>query len=74
MCEAGRIILDGFELRTDADVVVYPNRYSDERGAEMWGRINSILSALIHPNPGSPLPPYPGSPLPTTPAAGCHPA
>lgn len=74
MCEAGSIILDGFELRTDADVVVYPNRYSDERGVEMWGRVNSILANLIGPNPGNPLPPYPGNPLPGTPATGCHPA
>ena len=47
MCEAGRIILDGFELRTDADVVVYPDRYEDERGVEMWGRVNGILAELI---------------------------
>lgn len=32
-CEDGRIILDGSELRTDADVVTCLNRYSDERGA-----------------------------------------
>jgi hypothetical protein len=49
MCEAGRIILDGFELRTDADVVVYPNRYSDERGVEMWGKVNGILADLTRP-------------------------
>jgi DNA polymerase I len=33
MAEASRIILDGFELRTDAAIVRYPDRYMDERGA-----------------------------------------
>lgn len=47
MCEAGRIVLNGFVLRTDADVVMYPGRYSDERGTEMWGRVNEILADLI---------------------------
>ena len=51
MCEAGKIILDGFELRTDAEVVVYPNRYSDERGVEMWGKVNGILADLTRPTP-----------------------
>ena len=64
MCEAGRIVLDGFELRTDVDVVVYPNRYSDERGVEMWGKVNGILAGLIGPNPGNQLPPYNGNKLP----------
>jgi len=53
MCDAGRIVLDGFELRTDADVVVYPNRYSDERGVEMWSTVNRILTDLNGPNPGT---------------------
>ncbi len=47
MCEAGRIILGGFELRTEVDVVVYPNRFEDERGIQMWQRVNAIMSALI---------------------------
>ena len=62
MCEAGRIVLDGFELRTDADVVAFPDRYSDERGVEMWNRVNGIIADLIRPEPLSlvttqPLPP-----------------
>lgn len=48
MCEAGRIILDGFELRTDAAVVVYPGRYEDERGVEMWRQVNKVMTALIN--------------------------
>ena len=51
MCEAGRVVLDGFELRTDADVVVYPDRYEDERGVAMWGRVNEIVADLIRQNP-----------------------
>jgi DNA polymerase-1 len=47
MCEAGRILLDGFELRTDACVVVYPERYEDERGVLMWQQVNATMTALI---------------------------
>jgi hypothetical protein len=42
MAEAGRILLGGFELRTDADIVVSPNRYMDPRGAVLWDEIMSI--------------------------------
>jgi hypothetical protein len=61
MCDAGRIILDGFELRTDADVVVYPNRYSDERGLEMWGKVNGILADLTRPTPATHCHPTPAT-------------
>jgi hypothetical protein len=43
MAEASRIVLSGFELRSEAKVVRYPNRYSDARGAKMWGTVNRIL-------------------------------
>ncbi len=46
MREASAIVLGGFELETDADVVSYPNRYSDERGTEMWTSVLSILAEL----------------------------
>lgn len=36
MAEASRIVLDGMELRTDASVVRWPERYSDPRGERMW--------------------------------------
>src|SRR5262249_39980389 len=32
MAEASRAVLDGFELRSDAEVVLWPERYRDERG------------------------------------------
>ena len=47
MAEASRIILDGFELRTDAEVICYPDRYIDEkRGRQMWDTVVSILGEL----------------------------
>ena len=46
MREASEIILDGFSLRTDADIVVHPNRFSDERGEEMWSTVIEILDEL----------------------------
>ena len=43
MAEASRIVLDGFQLATDAYVVRYPDRYMDERGAVMWQRVMALL-------------------------------
>ena len=43
MREASRVVLDGFELATDAGVVRYPDRYRDERGAVMWQRVMALL-------------------------------
>src|SRR5262249_30906142 len=39
MAEASRAVLSGFELGTDANVICWPDRYSDPRGAVMWSRI-----------------------------------
>jgi len=46
MQRAARIVLGGVEVRTDAEVVVYPDRYVDERGADMWGRVMTIINRL----------------------------
>jgi DNA polymerase family A len=43
MAEASRIVLDGFELGTDAQIVRYPDRYMDERGATMWDRVMNLI-------------------------------
>lgn len=43
MTEAGRIVLDGFPVRTDAEFVRYPDRYRDKRGREMWSMVMGIL-------------------------------
>ena len=42
--EAGRIVLDGFELRTDAEIIRHPDRYSDKRGTHMWDRVMGLLN------------------------------
>jgi DNA polymerase I len=44
MAEASRIVLDGFELRTDAKLVRYPDRYMDPRGRVMWDRVNHLVA------------------------------
>lgn len=46
MAEASRVVLEGFEVRTDAKVVMHPERYMDERGERMWESIIGILSEL----------------------------
>ena len=43
MAEASRIVLAGFELRTDATIVRHPNRYTDPRGAVMWDRVLKLI-------------------------------
>jgi DNA polymerase-1 len=48
MAEASRIVLDGFELLSDAKVFRYPERYEDERGTEMWALVTRILDELRH--------------------------
>lgn len=43
MAEASRIVLDGFELATDAEIVRWPARYMDEkRGRAMWDRVMAL--------------------------------
>ena len=81
MREASEIILPDFSLRTDADIVCWPDRYRDERGVAMWTTVCEILDEIdaesaidSTDNPGGGLPTYLGSPPPTTPAAGCYPA
>jgi hypothetical protein len=43
MVEASRIVLDGFELGTDAKIVCDPDRYMDERGTVMWDRVMKLI-------------------------------
>jgi hypothetical protein len=37
------IVLDGFELGTDAHIVRYPDRFMDERGTVMWQRVVNLM-------------------------------
>ena len=43
MAEASRIVLAGFEIKTDAKLIRWPDRYVDERGAEMLARVMRLL-------------------------------
>jgi DNA polymerase I len=43
MSRAGEAVTGGLRIRTDAEVVKFPNRYSDERGRAMWGRVMGLL-------------------------------
>ena len=44
MAKASRVVLDGFELRTDVNVVRYPDRYQDPRGVVMWERVMKLVA------------------------------
>jgi hypothetical protein len=44
MAEASRIVLDGFEIRTDEKLIRYPDRYMDARGKVMWDRVMDLVS------------------------------
>jgi len=46
MSEVSGFVLDGFRLSSDVDVVKYPNRYSDERGAQLWENIIELASKV----------------------------
>ena len=43
MQKAGEIVLGGFKLRSDVDVVRWPDRYMDERGIDMWKLVSRLL-------------------------------
>ena len=45
MAKSSRIILDGFELRTDVHLVRHPDRYRDPRGNVMWDRVTRLVAA-----------------------------
>jgi hypothetical protein len=39
MSAAGQAVTGGFDVRTDATVVRWPNRYTDEGGQDLWVRV-----------------------------------
>jgi len=41
MRRAGSEVTGGVEIRTDAEVVRWPERYMDDRGRDMWQRVTS---------------------------------
>lgn len=44
MTTASEDILGGFALRSDVDMIQYPNRYVSERGLGMWDLVMSLIS------------------------------
>lgn len=46
MQQAGEIVLDGFKVRSDAEIVRYPERYRDARGTEMWEKVWKTIDSL----------------------------
>jgi DNA polymerase I len=45
MAEASRVVLDGFDLRSDVAMIRHPDRYMDERGQVMWDRVMTLVAA-----------------------------
>jgi DNA polymerase family A len=43
MAEASRIVLDGFQVRTDVKITRYPDRFSDPRGTRMWNVVSQLI-------------------------------
>jgi len=43
MTEASELVVPGFPLRTDCEVVCWPDRYRDPRGQEMWNCVMDLL-------------------------------
>ena len=46
MRRAARIVTGGVEIGTEAEIVRYPDRYSDPRGVDMWRRVVALLDRL----------------------------
>ena len=46
MEDASTIVLNGFRLRSDIEVVRYPERYMDERGNQMWNTVQKKLNQI----------------------------
>jgi DNA polymerase I-like protein with 3'-5' exonuclease and polymerase domains len=45
MSRAGRAVTGGLDVRTEAEVVRWPDRFMDPRGAAMWQRVVGMLPA-----------------------------
>ena len=43
MSKAGRAVTGGLDIRTDAEVIKFPDRYMDERGKKMWDKVITLL-------------------------------
>jgi DNA polymerase-1 len=54
MAEASAAVLGGLELRTDVNVVTWPERYSDPRGAQFWATLMDLVGDLKRSVPNLP--------------------
>jgi hypothetical protein len=43
MARASSVVLDGLEVPTDAEVVLWPDRYADPRGDVMWNLVTELM-------------------------------
>ncbi len=59
MARASSWVLGGFELRTEAEIVRWPERYMDDRGRDMW---QTVMKLLARANPKKPAPEPPTNP------------
>ena len=46
MAEASKIVLGGFEIGTDAEIVKYPNRYIDKAGEDFWNTVTRLAGPV----------------------------
>jgi DNA polymerase I len=49
MAEASKVVLDGLEVDTDVEIIRWPDRYADPRGAVMWDRITQLCMPTMAP-------------------------
>ena len=50
MADSSKLVLKGFELRTDCKVIKYPDRYMDERGKKFWEKLNLKFAEQVKLN------------------------
>ena len=43
MMKAGEYVLNGFKLRSEAEIIPYPKRFSDKRGEETWNIVKNHI-------------------------------
>ena len=46
MANASKVVLDGFELRSEAKIFAHPDRFMDPRGESMWAKVWEIVEEL----------------------------
>ena len=52
MSNASAIVLNGFRLRSDAEIFCYPDHYMDERGRRIWETVIRIIVESDSHKPG----------------------